>query len=117
MLRCKKCSVPLDGFLAVIGKAFFNIKPSVKDPQICNKCIGNKTDSKIDTEEYKPKGGKYKCQICSRMIHEEQALEHVKAEEYLINLIRRDHPQWEHRGPTCPECINYYRRLVNEAEI
>ena len=39
MKKCKKCGAPLEGFLYnTIGK-LMGIKPSDKDPEICNKCI------------------------------------------------------------------------------
>jgi hypothetical protein len=60
---------------------------------------------------------KYKCQICGRMVHEEHALVHVKADEYLIELIKKDHPQWQEKDKSCPKCIAYYRELVDKAEI
>ena len=59
----------------------------------------------------------YKCQICQRMIDEDHALTHIKAEEYLIALITKDHPQWGQKDPTCKECIEYYRKLIKEAAI
>ena len=38
MKKCKKCGAPLEGFLYnTIGK-LMGIKPSDKDPEICNKC-------------------------------------------------------------------------------
>jgi len=38
MKKCKKCGAPLEGFLyKTIGK-LMNIKPSDRDPEICNKC-------------------------------------------------------------------------------
>jgi len=63
------------------------------------------------------RGKKYKCQICGRMIHEAHSLEHAKTEEYLLNLIRKDHPEWKDQDITCPECLEYYRKLINQAEI
>jgi len=62
-------------------------------------------------------GKKYKCKICERMINEKHSLEHAKAEEYLINLIKKDHPKWEQKDSTCPECIEYYRKLIKQSEI
>jgi len=39
MKKCKKCGAPLEGFLYnTIGK-LMGIKPSDKDPDICNKCV------------------------------------------------------------------------------
>ncbi|MDD5428794.1 MAG: hypothetical protein PHI58_06155 [Candidatus Omnitrophica bacterium] len=42
--RCKKCGVPLEGFLyKLIALRIFGVKPSEKDPGLCNKCEGKKT--------------------------------------------------------------------------
>lgn len=114
MQRCKICQVPLDGFLSVIGKLFLKIRPSSQNSEICNKCA----DAQLRAEKLKKtEASQYECQICGRLIHAEHALMHAKAEEYLMNLIKKDHPQWQDKDPTCKECVEYYRKLINEAEI
>jgi len=60
---------------------------------------------------------KYKCQICGREIDEFASIAHIKAEEYLMELIRRDHPEWKLDKDTCHKCVDYYRKLVKDAEI
>ena len=115
MQRCKVCKVPLSGFLSAISKFFFRVKPSQDDSEVCNKCADKPLV--VPAKAVEPSGEKYKCDICQRMIDQEKGLEHVKAEEYLIELIRKDHPQWRTTTPACKECIQYYRKLVNEAEI
>ncbi len=60
---------------------------------------------------------KYKCQLCDREIDDFASIAHAKAEEYLIELIRRDHPEWKEHEKTCHKCIEYYRKLVKETEI
>lgn len=60
---------------------------------------------------------KYKCQICGRDIDDFAGLAHVKAEEYLIDLIQKSHPEWKKDKNTCQKCIEYYRKLVKDAEI
>ena len=60
---------------------------------------------------------KYKCQICNREIDDFASLAHIKAEEYLIELIHRDHPEWKEDSKTCHKCVEYYRKLVKETEI
>ena len=41
--KCKKCKVPLEGFLyRLIAKALFGVRPSTKDPELCNKCEDKK---------------------------------------------------------------------------
>lgn len=60
---------------------------------------------------------KYRCQICDRDIDEAVSISHIKAEEYLIELIRRDHPEWKEAKATCHMCVAYYRKLVKDAEL
>jgi hypothetical protein len=51
MKKCKKCGAPLEGFLYnTIGK-LLGLKPSEKDPEICNKC---EADTEEKVEEVKP---------------------------------------------------------------
>jgi len=41
--RCKKCKVPLEGFMyKLIASKIFGIRPSVKNPELCNKCEDKK---------------------------------------------------------------------------
>lgn len=60
---------------------------------------------------------KYRCQICERDIDDFVSIAHIKAEEYLIELIRKSHPEWKADKKTCLKCIDYYRKLVKDAEI
>jgi hypothetical protein len=49
MKKCKKCGAPLEGFLyKTIGK-LMGIKPSVKDPEVCNKCENEPVEVKPET--------------------------------------------------------------------
>jgi len=98
------CKVPLEGPLSKIANVLFRVKSSDADADICNKCAAKA-----------PK--KYKCQICDRYIDEVSALTHVKAEEYILNLIKKDHPEWQKTKETCQECLDYYRKLIKQAEI
>jgi len=104
MSKCKKCGVPLSGFLSKVSGVLFKVKQSDSNPEVCNKCV----------PEAK---GKYICQICNREIDESVSLMHVKTEEYLLELIRKDHPEWKESKDTCHKCVTYYRELVKKAEI
>ncbi len=109
MRRCVKCSVPLEGFLGKFAQKVFKVNPSSSNSDLCNKCAD---------DEIKPASpGKYRCQICKREIDENIALTHVKSEEYIINLIKKDHPDWDKDRKTCHKCADYYRKLVKDAEI
>lgn len=59
----------------------------------------------------------YRCPRCGRDIEESILLPHVKAEEYLIGLIRRDHPEWVLSNGECPRCKGYYRALVERTGV
>ncbi len=51
MKKCKKCGAPLEGFLyKTIGK-LMGIKPSAKDPELCNKCEEDLSKKESQTEE------------------------------------------------------------------
>lgn len=40
--KCSKCKVPLEGFgYKWIASKLFGVRPSEKDPQLCNKCDGS----------------------------------------------------------------------------
>ncbi len=103
MNSCKICGVPLRGFLAIIPKLFLGVRTSKESGVLCEKCV--------------KKNKMYRCNICSRMIHESTSLEHVKAEEYFISLIRKDHSYWGSKVPTEEESTNHYREMVRKIEI
>ncbi|MBI3083140.1 MAG: hypothetical protein HYY90_02075 [Candidatus Omnitrophica bacterium] len=44
-------------------------------------------------------------------------LAHAKAEEYLIGLIKRDHPEWAEPNGACHGCEAYYRVLVERTGV
>lgn len=105
MKRCKKCKVPLEGPLSKLLRTVLRVYPSQKDPSLCNRCAdGTKNKS-------------YVCQLCNRTIDERLALTHIKAEEYLLALIKKDHPEWKEEKETCRKCVDYYRDLIKKAQI
>ncbi len=121
MLRCKRCNIPLSGFFGLVGR-MIGRKPSADNPELCSICAGKeKKKNKDEFFSVQLPGSdpekEYQCRICGRMVKEEHALEHVQAEEYLISLIQKDHPDWKHDTPTCKKCLEYYRTLVKDAEI
>jgi len=109
MRRCIKCKIPFDGLLGKLTKKILKVKPSENNPDVCNKCDDEKITSSLP--------GKYHCQLCDREIDEKVALTHIKSEEYIINLIKKDHPDWDKDKKTCHACAEYYRRLIKEGEI
>lgn len=105
MKKCRICGAPFKGIMAKLTKTIFKCYPSQKDPSICNKCAP------------KESSGAYTCQICKRIIDADNALTHVKAEEYLLDLIKKDHPEWKEDKGACEKCVEYYRELIKKAQI
>jgi hypothetical protein len=105
MKRCQKCNVPLEGTISKLLKTVLRVRPSSENPSLCNHC------------QTKTKPKTYTCQICNRSVDESDALTHVKAEEYLLHLIKKDHPEWNKEKETCPQCVDYYRDLIKKAKI
>lgn len=58
-----------------------------------------------------------RCPRCGKTFQGPMLLAHAKAEEYLIGLIKRDHPEWIEPGGTCPGCVAYYRVLVERTGV
>jgi hypothetical protein len=120
MKKCKICGAALEGIRGKVRKLFFNQYPSNKASDICNRCITGVASKETKCKPEKPNIGKdekYQCPVCKRMIHQAHALEHIKSEEYLMKLIAKDHPKWSKGKPICKECVVYYRKLVEDAEI
>ena len=101
MKRCRICKVPLEGFGFKVSNVLFRVRQSEEDADLCNKCEAKSTT--------------YRCEICERFIDKKKALTHVKAEEYIIGLIKKDHPEWNKQEGISGECLDYYRKLVKEA--
>lgn len=105
MKKCKKCNIPLEGTFFKILKTAFKVTPSKENTDLCNRCATKK------------KTGTYICQICDRPIDEATAITHIKAEEYILSLIKKDHPEWKEDKNTCHTCVSYYRELIKKAKL
>ena len=57
------------------------------------------------------------CPRCGRYISGPNLLAHAKADEYLIGLIGRDHPEWVGPDGRCTRCVGYYQSLVERTGI
>jgi hypothetical protein len=109
MKRCRACHIPLEGRWARILKKVLRLEQSAKDPGLCNKCAAKGANAAPLSD--------YVCPICNRQVDEKTALTHIKAEEYLLELIRKDHPEWKEGQGACPKCMDYYRQLIKQAKI
>jgi len=50
--RCRKCKVPLEGIMyKLIAATIFGVRPSKKDPELCNKCEAPRGPGAIEGKE------------------------------------------------------------------
>ena len=49
----------------------------------------------------------YTCPLCGK---DTDSVEHI-TEQFLLNMIRTEHPEWVDKNGLCPRCIEYYRKL------
>jgi putative protease len=50
--RCRKCGVPLEGIMyKLIASTIFGVRPSAKDPGLCNKCEMSQGKAAIEGKE------------------------------------------------------------------
>jgi hypothetical protein len=53
--------------------------------------------------------GKYSCPVCGSEVYEEFRTLHEDAEQWLINRIKRQHPDWVSADGACGRCIEEFR--------
>lgn len=53
------------------------------------------------------------CGLCG---HDSPSLSQV-AEDYVFDLIRRDHPEWVRDDGACPKCLVYYSSLEDVVQV
>ncbi len=52
-----------------------------------------------------------KCPICNRFIEENIVKLCQDAEDWILQSIKRAHPDWVERDGSCSRCLNYYKKL------
>lgn len=48
------------------------------------------------------------CPICGESLHWEVADLHARCEQWTIEQIKKDHPEWVEADGLCPKCVEYY---------
>ena len=74
-------------------------------------------DEDLEGLELSAQSIQYQCPRCGRYIEGSSVLAHAKAEEYLVGLIKRDHPAWVEPKGTCLRCETFYQALVERTGI
>jgi len=59
---------------------------------------------------------KKECPLCENVVEEKDFTYHHQIEEVLIDLIKKNHPQWVAYDGACPKCVEYYRAIFDHEE-
>lgn len=51
------------------------------------------------------------CPVCKKMQDEKLINICKTAYEYIIESLKRDHPDWQEKDGACPKCVEYYKNL------
>ncbi len=52
---------------------------------------------------------KYTCPLCGSQVHEELRALHEDAERWLIDRIKRQHPEWVSGDGACGRCVETFK--------
>jgi hypothetical protein len=61
--------------------------------------------------ENEKKKNKILCPVCKEMEDEDLVVLCKTAYDYVIETIKRDHPEWQEKDGACPKCVEYYKNL------
>ncbi len=51
------------------------------------------------------------CPICNKPVDESIIKTCEDAQEWVMKMIKRDHPGWIATDGSCPQCLDYYEKL------
>jgi ribosomal protein L33 len=56
-------------------------------------------------------GKKKFCRICGRYTDEDIVDVCQESHNYIIESIKRQHPEWVEKDGACPKCLEYYKNI------
>jgi hypothetical protein len=60
-------------------------------------------------EKNKPK--KVFCPVCKKEQEEGLVDLCTTAYDYIVETLKREHPDWQEKDGACPKCVEYYKKL------
>ncbi len=48
-----------------------------------------------------------RCSLCGKQAD----IVHIEAEQYILDVIKKDHPEWVNKNGSCKACMDYYKKL------
>ena len=56
------------------------------------------------------------CPLCSEAVEDESLILHMEIDEWLLQLVLQDHPDWKQSDGACGKCWEKIRELNEQAE-
>ena len=51
------------------------------------------------------------CPVCKKMEDKDLVDLCKTAYDYIAEVIKKDHPEWQEKDGACPKCVEYYQNL------
>ncbi|MGA2774994.1 MAG: hypothetical protein ABSE81_02900 [Candidatus Omnitrophota bacterium] len=51
------------------------------------------------------------CPVCKEEQDESLVNLCTSAHEYIIETLKKEHPDWQEKDGACPKCVEYYKNL------
>jgi hypothetical protein len=55
---------------------------------------------------------KYKCSVCGKVINDDLKVYIDHTEKHVVDVIKKDHPEWVEKNGICHKCEGYYRQQI-----
>ena len=59
----------------------------------------------------------YLCSLCSEKISGDMMIYREHMESHIVDLVKRDHPDWVEKNGMCKKCMDYYRAQLKGAAV
>ena len=54
----------------------------------------------------------YNCSVCQKIVEGDMVVYMDHTQDHIIDLVKRDHPQWVEANGICKPCYEYYKAEI-----
>lgn len=54
----------------------------------------------------------YKCGVCGEKVEGDLISFKNHTEDHILDIMKKDHPQWVDENGVCRKCLDYYRKQL-----
>ncbi len=59
----------------------------------------------------------YKCSVCGKTVSADLSKFVQHTERHIVDLIKKQHPDWVEDNGVCRKCMDYYRKQMKGNEV